>query len=96
MYPFPAHKADIVRGVLDGGFVVSAFVPVMSLLVLLFPLVRMAYRMGRCGALLNSFGITSGISGQGNPCACIVIFTFCYIYFPHGQAHSAFCYIMQA
>ncbi|NLV26953.1 MAG: hypothetical protein GXY48_07300 [Methanomicrobiales archaeon] len=75
-----------------GGFAFSAFVPVMSLLVCIIPLVRMAYRMGRYGALRYSFGITSIAFVQVSPCACIVIFTFCYIYFPHGQVISAFCY----
>ena len=50
MYPIPDHLLIIVRGVLDGGFRYHDD-PVWSLLVLYVPLVRIAYRMGRYGAM---------------------------------------------
>jgi len=36
-------------------------------------------------------GITSFSSVQASACACIVVFTLCYIYFPLGQIYLPFC-----
>ncbi|HOJ95791.1 MAG TPA: hypothetical protein PK024_02995 [Methanospirillum sp.] len=49
MYPYPVRQI-IVRGVLDGGFVSLCLNRSCLFWFCNYPLVRTAYRMGRCGA----------------------------------------------
>ena len=43
------------------------------------------------GFLYTDLGITSLSSVQVSTCACIVVFTLCYIYFPLIQSCLPFC-----